>query len=141
MNELSDVITAIYICLFVWIAGAKRRLCKPPTSSVIVGAQRRLCKPPMSSVIAGAQRRLCKLPTSSEIAGVQRRLYSVADAQILGVQRWTTVRLEIYIYPYEKMRGAYSSMYYQRTGCFMWCIRHCVCFMLELGLHGRSSMY
>ncbi|KAF3534823.1 hypothetical protein DY000_02039409 [Brassica cretica] len=28
------------------IAGAQRRLCKPPTSSVIAGAQRRLCKPP-----------------------------------------------------------------------------------------------
>ena len=59
----------------MWIAGAQRRLCKPPTSSVIAGAQRRLCKPPTSSVIAGAQRRLCKPPTSSEIAGVQRRLY------------------------------------------------------------------
>ncbi|KAF3565088.1 hypothetical protein DY000_02015210 [Brassica cretica] len=41
---------------FVWIAGAQRRLCKPPTSSVIAGAQRRLCKPPTSSLIAGAQK-------------------------------------------------------------------------------------
>ncbi|KAF2584844.1 hypothetical protein F2Q70_00035594 [Brassica cretica] len=59
---------------FVWIAGTQRRLCKPPTSSVIAGAQRRLCKPPTSSMIAGAQRRLCKPPTSSVIAGAQRRL-------------------------------------------------------------------
>ena len=48
----------IYICLFVWIAGAQRRLCKPPTSSVIAGEQRRLGKPPTSSEIADGTKTL-----------------------------------------------------------------------------------
>ena len=65
----------IYICSFVWIAVAQRRLCKPLTSSVIAGAQRRLWKPPTSSVIAGEQRRLGKPPTSSEIADGTKTLY------------------------------------------------------------------
>ena len=63
------------LLVLVVISAAHRRLCKPPTSSVIADAQRRLCKPPTSSMITGAQRRLCKPPTSNEIVEVQRRLY------------------------------------------------------------------
>ncbi|KAF2610868.1 hypothetical protein F2Q70_00008761 [Brassica cretica] len=81
-------------------------------------------RPPTSSVIAGAQRRLCKPPTSSVIAGAQRRLCKPpTSSEITGVQR----RL------------------YQSPKCRFWEYRdgllHCVCFMLELGLHGRSAMY